>query len=65
MLKLPISMTLPQKFFNCKLAQEKVNDCSKKVEKRRKRKGEKKVPKIEKPKGLKILFSAYARLKMH
>ena len=36
MLKLPVSMTLSQKFFNCKQAQWKVNRCSKK-----KRKGEK------------------------
>ena len=43
-------MTLSQRFFNCKQAQEKFNHCSKKEEKRRKREGEKKIPKMEKPK---------------
>ena len=37
-------------FFNPKQAQYKVNHCSKKEEKRRKRKGEKEIPKIGKPK---------------
>ena len=71
--KLPVSMTLTQKFFNRKQAQSKVNHCSKIEEKRRKRKGEKKIPKIEKPKDvghfllqkLKILIFAHARVTMH